>query len=388
MNLEQNRQVHQAVMQAMTTPTPEKCRASLDVLNEPNDAEKLAKAKALNQPTPTITPDWKRAIALFEADKQGLITLSGGFESEFIMSQRQCAKQYKDKITLSEKQSAALEKLWDKYPSAHTVTIDDQGGALKDTQAIEDEYLKRMKNFDENLPKFKELVMQKGVATEQANLYVGWLKEGVMPLEEAKATLSRPSDVVQHLNSVLKKANERLEIMVDSNDVDRLNAALEELTPETLAQYSNQQEATITHNNHELTLFYGEINAIDGKQSWGVKDKPLSAFKSIMDLRVRANQLKKAQAQSEQMQALSGFDPQALDRKGEDFVITGKDGKKARGYVDGNEWVVYSIGATAISSESEPAIKLAEWAKRQFEVQPAPMCTNKSNEGTQIFLQG
>ena len=392
LSLLERREVKRLVMASLenTSKAAQALRVAI-LSGELSAVETLAKARALDgakdaeSVQPAEMPDWKKPIALKVADDRRMITLAGGFEADFIARLSAKAKRLQGDTSLSEKESPQLSRIWSKYPEAHGIQISDSGEVDNSARnaeiaAIFDE---RMAQMTEGLPKNREL-MEKDGATPGA---IAEFDETILEALQKDKVIADPrintrDDVIGLFRSAVVAAGNNLMETMQRHVSDVANKAIAKFTPELLLSAIQGKSL----HGDDITVSLGDDSL--SFSAWTAKEIPspniqITALNGEKEVKFKGkfaawiNQLPAAKAlqgsvaallvadreKSVVSGALDGFSIREVIKKPSSFQVISKDGRTAKGFIDGGEWAIYEVNGNAVSSSDPRAEKLAEDAK-------------------------
>lgn len=395
LSLLERREVKRRVMASIenTSKAAQALRVAI-LSGELSAVKTLAKARALDEAkdventTPAEMPDWKKPIALKVADDRRMITLAGGFEADFITRLSGKAKRLQGDTSLSEKESPQLSRIWAKYPEAHGIQIGDSGevdnsARNSEIAAIFDE---RMAQMTEGLPKNRELLEKDGATPEAIAEFDETILEALQKDKViADPRINTRDDVIKLFRSAVVAAGNNLMATMSKHVADKANAAIATFTPEMLLEEIKGKELhgdDITVKSGENTLSFQawtaktvvtrkiQIIALNGKKEVKFKDKFaawVDQLPAAKDLQSKVTTVISSNFEANVLiGAFEGFSIKEVVRKGDDFKITGKDGRTAKGFIDGAEWVIYDINGNSINGDDPRSMALAGQAKAWY----------------------
>ena len=392
LSLLERREVKRLVMASIenTSKAAQALRVAI-LSGELSAMETLAKARALDGTKdaeiaqPAEMPDWKKPIALKVADDRRMITLAGGFEADFIARLSAKAKRLQGDTSLSEKESPQLSRIWAKYPEAHGIQISNSGEVDNSARnaeiaAIFDE---RMAQMTEGLPKNRGLLEKDG-ATHEA---IAEFDETILEALQKDKVIADPrintrDDVIKLFRSAVVAAGNNLMATMSKHVTDKANAAIATFTPEMLLNEVKGKELNgddITIKSGENTLSFQawtaktaatrniKITALNGEKEVKFKGKFAAWVEQLPAAKDLQSKVAATISSDFEVKVLSGafegFSIKEVVRKGDDFKIKGKDGRTAKGFIDGAEWVLYDINGNSISGDDPRSVALAGQAK-------------------------
>lgn len=392
LSLLERREVKRLVMASIenTSKAAQALRVAI-LSGELSAVETLAKARALDgardveSTKPAEMPDWKKPIALKVADDRRMITLAGGFEADFITRLSWKAKRLRGDTSLSEKESPQLSRIWAKYPEAHGIQIGDSGevdnsARNSEIAAIFDE---RMAQMTEGLPKNRELLEKDGATPEAIAEFDETILEALQKDKViADPRINTRDDVIKLFRSAVVAAGNNLMATMSKHVADKANAAIATFTPEMLLDEIKGKELhgdDITVKSGENTLSFQawtaktavtrniKITTLNGEKEVKFKGKFAAWVEQLpaaQDLQSKVTTAISSDFEANVLSgAFEGFSIKEVVRKGDDFKITGKDGRTAKGFIDGAEWVIYDINGNSISGDDPRSMALAGQAK-------------------------
>lgn len=340
----------------------------------------------MSEPISIENPDWKKAIALGYADDKSIITLAPGFESDFMRRLSSKATRMKEALVLSEKEKPQLDRIWDKYPKAATVLISDDGQvdfSARNAQVSAD-FDARLEQLKSKIEDAKTSLLSQGVPESVITEYVDTVTNGLSKNDVlADATIFDKSQVDKAFDDHIRKASKQAIESTKRFKINAMNESLSAISVDEVLSAIQSINGDFSKLPNDFEIQAGgftlklrpwmvngttpklELLKLNGEFEFPLIGKETARYDQLDAVKSLLARVNKQLSASIVKKPIGDFSVEkvSLSKNGEDFTVTAKDGRIAKGFKDGGDWVIYEVDGSPVSSTSPEVMKISEDVK-------------------------